>query len=110
MPALRAVLAWEIFQNCRSGIRAMRIAGSSLRDGSADPIPYMYVRRIGNVPGNFVLSLSHRFPTPKMQKLLTVAALAFAAALHAQNPPVAPTQAPTATPTVPARWDVSAKR
>ena len=38
-------------------------------------------------------------------------ALAFAAPVLAQNPPVTPptNQAPTATPTIPAKWDVSAK-
>jgi Tol biopolymer transport system component/imidazolonepropionase-like amidohydrolase len=42
---------------------------------------------------------------------LAIAFAAIATHVPAQNPPVAPptNQAPTATPTIPARWDVSAK-
>ena len=43
--------------------------------------------------------------------LSALALAAFASTAVAQNPPVAPptNQAPTATPTIPAKWDVSAK-
>src|SRR5262245_8541440 len=61
------------------------------------------------MPANCRLDAAFRCQIRMIRKFLP--ALALAAPLLAQNPPVAPptNQAPTATPTIPARWDVSAK-